>query len=238
MTDPAPIEAAPSKSGAWLAFRVFDEPTRVFRELATSPRYLVPLICVVVVAALYALATPAEVLVDQARDQIQPFIERGQITEEEAAQQIEGAASTGRRALMFAGGAIAGPIVLLVVAGVLTLIFNAMGTEPVGFKREFSIVLHANMVALAGTVLTVLLMLLIDMRQPISLGFLFPEDSGFLYRYANQVTLFGAWDVFLLALGNTILTKAKGIAGALAVIGILWLLVKIPFAFLGGLFGS
>ncbi len=238
MTDPAPTDAAPSKSGAWLAFRVFDEPTQVFRKLAGNPRYLIPLICVVVVAALFAFATPADVLIDQARDQIQPFVERGQLSEEQAAERIDEAASTVRRVIMFAGGAIAGPVILLAVAGVLALIFNAMAAEPVGFKREFSVVVHANMVSVAGTVLTVLLMIFIDMRQPLSLGFLFPEDGGFLYRYANQVTLFGAWNVFLLALGNTILTKAKGIGGALAVIGILWLLVKIPFAFLGGMFGG
>jgi len=238
VTEPAPSGTATPKGSLWLAFRVFDEPTKVFQELAGNPRYLVPLICVVVVAALLAFATPTDVLVDQARDQLQPFVERGQLTEDQAAERIDGAGGTGQRLAMLAGGAIAGPVILLIIAGVLTLIFNAMGSEPVGFKREFALVVHANMVALAGAVLTLLLMVFMDMRQQISLGFLFPADSGFMYRYANQVTLFGAWDVFLLALGNTVLTKAKGIGGALAIIGALWLLVKVPFALLGGLFGG
>jgi hypothetical protein len=242
VTDPIPNEqqAATTPGGAWLAFRVFDEPTKVFQQLAVSPRFLVPLVCLVVATAIYAFGIPGDVLRDQTRDRLQSFVEDGRIPAEQADAQIEGAASTRSRALIFGAGAVGGTIALLIVAGVLALIFGALGAEPLKFKREFSLVLHANMVAIAGTVLLVILMVFAGFRQPqISLGFLFSQDqSSYLYRFMNLITPFGLWNVYLLALGNAIMTKAKGIGGAIAIVGGLWLLTRLGFAAFGGLFGG
>jgi hypothetical protein len=41
--------------------------------------------------------------------------------------------------------------------------------------------------------------------------------------------------MILIALGNQVLAKAKGIGGPLMIVGGLWLLVKLLFAALGGL---
>ena len=237
MADPTAPDAQP-KSALWLAFRVFDEPTRVFQELAVRPHYWVPLACLVLVAAFAAFATPEDVLIEQTRDQIQAAVDRGQLTQEVADERIQNSGSMQNRVIILVAGTVVGAIMLLIVAGVLSLIFNAMSAEPVGFKREFAVVVHANMAALAGAVLAVLLAMFTGMRQPLSLGFLFGEDSGFLYQFANQITLFGAWDVYLLALGNMVLIRAKKIGTALMIIVGLWLLAKIPLALLGGMFGG
>ncbi len=236
MTDPGTNEAQP-KSGLWLALRVLDEPTQVFHELASRPRYLVPLLCAVIVAVVSAFVVPQDVYEEQLRPRFDRAVEQGQMTQEEADEQLANLGGVGMRAIGAATGAAGQVVWILVVAGVLTLIFGAMGAEPVGFKREFGVVSHAWMVVVAGSVLMLLLMLFAGMRQPLSLGFLFSEDAGFPYQFANRITLFGAWNVFLLALGNKILTNSKGIGGAIAVVGGLWLVLLIPMALLGGLFG-
>lgn len=227
-----------AKSDLWLAFRVFDEPTKVFQHLASRPRFIVPLVCLIIVTVVAAMTVPRDVYEEQLRPRFDRAVEQGQMTQEDADAQLERMTGTGMRAVGAATGSVGQVVWVLIVAGVLTLIFGAMGAEPVGFKRELGVVSHAYMVVVAGTLLMVLLMVFGGMRQPLSLGFLFSEDSGFLYQFTNRITLFGAWFVVLLALGNKVLTKSRGIGGSLAIIGGLWLIVLVPMALMGGLFGG
>jgi len=228
------------ESAIWLALRVFDEPVHVFTELAARPRVLLPIILLVVVTAIVAFGTPDDILQDRARDQIEAVRERAQLTDEQVQERVEGAASLRNRAVfMFGIGSVAGVAVLALIAVVLMLIFGATGPEPIKFKTEFAILAHANLISLAGLVLMVILMRFVGVGDPqLSLGFLFGEEtSPFLHRFARQITLFGTWHMLLVALGNKILSKAKGIGGPLVIVGGLWLLVKLVGAALGGLFG-
>ncbi len=228
------------KSAVWLVLRVFDEPTQVFRELAVRPKALLPIALLVVAAGIFAFGTPADVLREQTRSRLEAMQERGQLTDEQVQEQVDGAASSTSRAVIFGAGSVGGILAMVVVSGVLMLIMGATSPEPIKFKSEFAVVVHANIVSIAGGILTVALMMFAGMEQPqISLGFLFSENSGFLYRFANQITLFGTWNMLLIALGNQVLTKAKGIGGPLVIVGGLWLLVKVGLAAVGGLgFGA
>ncbi|UCD24452.1 MAG: hypothetical protein JSW51_00600 [Gemmatimonadota bacterium] len=229
--------AAESKSGAWLVLRVFDEPVQVFKELAERPRVLLPIVLAIIVTAIYAYGTPDSVLQEQTRSQMEAFQERGQITDEQIQERVDRAASPGSRGLIFGAGTAGALAAMAIVALVLMLIFGATGPDPIRFVSEFSVILHANIVSLAGAVLMVLLMRFAGMSEPtLSLGFLFDQDtSGYLYRFANQITLFGTWNMLLIALGNQILSKAKSFTGPLFIVGGLWILVKLGFAALGGL---
>ncbi len=236
MTEPTNHEPQ-QKSALWLVLRVFDEPVQVFRELAARPRILLPAILLVLVTGVYAYGTPAAVLQEQTRSQMEAFQERGQLTDEQIQERVDRAASPGSRAVIFGAGAGGALVAMAVVALVLMLIFGAMGPDPIKFMAEFSVVLHANVVSLAGAVLMVLLMRFAGMTEPtLSLGFLFNEEANaFLYRLANQITLFGTWNMLLVALGNQILSKGKSFMGPLFIVGALWLLVKLGLAALGGL---
>ena len=226
-----------SMSAVSLVLRVFDEPVQVFKELALRPRILLPAILVVLVTGVYAYGTPDAVLQEQTRSQMEAFQERGQLTNEQIQERVDGAASAQSRGLIFGAGAGGSLVAMAVVALVLMLIFGATGPEPIKFKTEFSVILHANVVGLAGAVLMVLLMRFAGMSEPtLSLGFLFDEESNaFLYRFFNLITLFGTWNMLLVALGNQILSKGKSFTGPLFIVGGLWLLVKVGFAALGGL---
>ncbi|MEE9534681.1 MAG: hypothetical protein V3W06_09680, partial [Acidimicrobiia bacterium] len=131
-------------------------------------------------------------------------------------------------------------IMFTVVAAVLMLIFGAMGSEPIKFKDEFSIAAHAYVPQLLGALLIVLLMRFAGADESfLSLGFMFDQEgSPFLHRLGNEFGLFGAWNVFLLALGNQIRTGGKGIGTPLAIVGGLWVLVNLGFAGLATVFGG
>ena len=236
MTDVENADAQP-QSALWLVLRVFDEPVQVFKELAVRPRILLPAILLVIVTGVYAYGTPDAVLQEQTGNQMEAFQERGQLTDEQIQERVDRAASPGSRALIFGAGAAGSLAAMAVVALVLMLIFGATGPDPIRFKTEFSVILHANVVGLAGAVLMVLLMRFAGINEPtLSLGFLFNEETNaFLYRFANLITLFGTWNMLLVALGNQILSKGKSFTGPLLIVGGLWLLVKVGFAALGGL---
>jgi hypothetical protein len=72
----------------------------------------------------------------------------------------------------------------------------------------------------------------------LSLGFLVNEDAKFLHGFLSLFSLFGAWTAGLLALGNQIRTKMKGMGTALAVVGGLWVLANAGLAALGSVFGG
>jgi len=224
------------KSPLWLAFRVFDEPTAVFKELAARPRALVPIVCLIASATLTAVAFPSRVMEEQARASLEPLQESGRLTAEQVEERLDNAAGTTARLTVLGAGAVGGPLLLALTALVLMLIFGATSADPLRFKDEFAIVSHAYMISIAGGVLTVLLLAFAGLDEVrISLGFLFDKDSSpFLYRFTNQINFFGAWNVYVLALGNQVKTRAKGIGGALAIVGGLWLALKVVGALMGG----
>jgi hypothetical protein len=237
VTDPAQLDAQ-GKSSLWLAFRVFDEPTAVFKQLAEKPRALVPILCLILSASFSALALPSRVMEEQARTTFEPLQESGRMTAEDAQERIENASGTIARVTVLGAGAVGGPLFLVVAAWVLMLIFGATTADPLRFKDEFAIVSHAYMISIAGGVLTVALLAFAGLDEVLlSLGFLFDVDSSpFLHRFTNQITVFGAWNVYVLALGNQVKTKAKGIGGALTIVGGLWLAMKVVGALMIGFF--
>jgi hypothetical protein len=232
------------RSSWWLALRVLDEPRQVFQELAARPRALAPIILLLIVAAIVAVGTPGEALEATARVQAEAL--GGRLDADAQQEMIERAASPLNRVFIFAGWSVFGVVTLAVVALVLMLIFGATASEPLKFKDEFAIVTHAFVPQLAGGLLAVILMVAAGMHEfanpatnPLSLGFLISRDtSPFLHRFANGITLFGAWNVFLLALGNQVKARAASITGPLAIVGGLWLLLKVGFAAVGGVFGG
>jgi hypothetical protein len=223
----------------WLAFRVIDEPVEVFRQLAARPRALVPFFLIAIAGVVFAFGTPESVLRGQAERTADMLAERApeRFTEEQRLEMLENAASTVRRATM-AGSVIAAQAVsLLVVAGVLLLVFNAYGSEPMRYKDELAITTHAFIPQLLGIVLLVLLARFAGLEEmQLSLGFLFKE--GFLHDLGVQFTPFGAWNIVLLGLGNQIRTGAKSLTGPLGIVVTLWILVNLGFAALSSVFGG
>ena len=235
MTGPAQVDEH-GKSALWLAFRVFDEPTAVFKELAARPRALVPILCLIASATLTAVAMPSRVLQEQARASLEYVQESGGLTADQVQERVDNASSTVGRLTIFGAGVVAGPLMLVLTAWVLMLIFGATTADPLRFNDEFAIVAHAYMITIAGGVLTMVLLAFAGFDEvQLSLGFLFDKESSpFLYRFTNQVNLFGAWNVYVLALGNQVRTKAKGVGGALIIVGGLWLALKVGGALIGG----
>jgi hypothetical protein len=229
---------------AWkLALRVIDEPAEVFRQLAVRPQVLIPIILLIITAGFVGLATPSSTLENQAQRRVEAVEQRNPNLDEETRtrmqQQVEGASGMTSRVIIFVAGSIFGLVALAVVASVLMLIFGAQTAEALKFKDEFAIATHAYVPQLLGAVLLVVLAMFGMENLQLTLGFLFQEDSSsFLYNLANQFGLFGAWNIYLLALGNQVRIGAKGIGGPLSIVGGLWVVVNLAFAAMATFFGG
>ncbi len=232
--------------GPWkLALRVIDEPAEVFKQLAARRTSWVPIVLLVVITGVAAFGMPAGPIQEATRAQMESAQQRSpdRITDEMVEERVEGVAGPRGRAIIAGSQIVFYLIAFVVVAATLMLIFGAMGSEPIKFKGEFAIVTYAFVPQLLGFILIVLLGRFAGFDQmSLSLGFLFDvENSRFLHSVGTQFTLFGAWNVVLLALGNQVKTGAKSLGGPLMVVGGLWVVVNLLFAGLataaGGLAG-
>jgi hypothetical protein len=225
----------------WLAIRVIDEPGQVFRHLAAKPRALVPILLMVITSILAGAAMPDSALQRLAEQQADAVAERtDDFTEEDRAAMLENAVSTQRRVIIAVSATVFSLAWFAIVAGVLLLIMGAVGSEPLKYKDEFAIVTHAFVPSMIGGVVVLLIMRFTGLEEvQLSLGFLFdPESSPFLHGVAAGISLFGAWTVFLLALGNQIRTRTKTLNSPLMVIGGLWIVLLLIRGGLTSVFGS
>jgi hypothetical protein len=233
---------APAGPGAahgrwWLAFRVFDEPAAVFRQLASTPHARIPLLLFVLANLGVASLVPARVLQDAAGQQFRALEERrpGAIPPDLRERAISQAGSIRNRAGIFIAATVAGIVMVAIASGVLMLVFNAIGDSDMRFRDEWSIAWHAYMPQVLGIVVTWAgISLTNDMQFRPGLGFLVPPDtSAWGHSLAQQFTFFGGWNVFLLAVGNQVRTGAKGLGTPLAIVTALWVLANLVFAVVG-----
>lgn len=240
MTEPQAVSE--SRGPWWLALRVVDEPVEVFRQLARQPRFLAPLVMIGIVSLIVGFGTPNATLERRATQQADAIQERApdRFSAEQRDEMITRAASTTNRLLITGGSVVYGLLSLVLVAAVLLVIFKGFGREALTFKDEFAIATHAYVPQLLGAVVLVALARFAGYEDmQLSLGFLF--DEGFMRHLGTQFTPFGAWNVILLALGNTIRADLKSMKGPLAILVGLWALVNVGFAAIstamGGLAG-
>jgi hypothetical protein len=227
-----PTEVVELKSPWWLVLRVIDEPAAVFRQLAAKPVFILPLVLLVVTSAIVAFGMPDSILREQAERQADMIEQRApdRMTEADRVEMLERATSVQSRLLyVFGLGSVGGIVVLLIVAGVMRLVFGAVGAEPLTFKDELAITAHAWVPQLLGGILMIPLWRYVGFEGNLSLGFLFPGE-GFLHNLAAGITLFGVWTVVLLALGNQMRVRIKGFGTPFAIVFGLYFLVKVVAA--------
>jgi Yip1 domain len=235
----APVPATPApegKSALWLLFRVLDEPTQVFKQLAAAPRVLMPILAIFVALAVTSFATPQTILRQQAELGMQAAekMAPGRITPEMRQQAADKAASIGSRVQKWLFGSIGLVVVSLIVALVLQGGFSLAGGE-ISFKEEWAIVLHAQVPALVGLLVIAALMPVTQSATfNLGLGFLISQDtSPFFHAFLMQITLFSVWHIYLLALGNQVKTNAKSVGGSLGIVISLWLVFALLVSLLG-----
>jgi len=214
-------------------FGVFYEPGKVFADVAEKPRWgIAPILVSMLVglALVYTISTRIGW-----ETTIRQTIANNPRTAELPADQREKAIATGVKIASIAGwigAALGAPFGVLIIAGVLTGLFNGLlGTE-LKFAQTFAITAYALIVR---ALLSGLLILLAYLKPPeefnIQVSPFSPaaymnrlESPKWLMSLAGSLDLFTLWSIVLLAIGFSVAARKLSFTKALTAIGIPWLL--------------
>jgi len=213
-------------------FGVFFEPGKVFADLAARPRWIAPILISMLIglALVYAISTHIGW-----EPTIRQTIANNPQTADLTADQREKAIATGAKFASIFGwvGAILGaPVSVLLIAAVLTGLFNGLlGTE-LKFAQTFAITAYAMLVR---ALLAALLILLVYLKPPEDFHI---ETSPFspaaymnrldtpkwLMSLAGSLDLFTIWAIILLAIGFSVAAKKLSFTKSLTAIATPWLI--------------
>jgi hypothetical protein len=212
---------------------VFYEPGIVFADVAEKPRWgIFPILVSILVALALVYAISTHIGWEPT---IRQTIANNPRTAELPADQREKAIATGTKIASIGGwiGAILGaPFSVLIIAGVLTGLFNGLlGTE-LKFAQTFAITAYALVVR---ALLAVLMILILYLKPPeefnIQVSPFSPaaymnrlENPKWLMSLAGSLDLFTIWALVLLAIGFSVAAKKLSFTKSLTTIAIPWLL--------------
>jgi hypothetical protein len=212
---------------------VFYEPGKVFADVAERPRWLVPVIVSILLAVSLTYAISTHVGWDQTIRQA--FANNSRVADLPADQREQLVARSTKFASIigWVGAIIFPPLFVLIVAGVLTGIFNGLlGTE-LKFTQMFGITAYAFLVR---GLYNLLLILLLYLKPPedfnIQVSPFSPaaymnrqENPKWLMSLAGSLDLFTIWTIVLLAIGFSVAAKKLSFSKALISIAIPWLIL-------------
>jgi hypothetical protein len=225
---------------------VFFEPKKAFADIAARPRWIPPLVVILLVSmvlmVVYTQRGGWRVMMEQ---QMAASSRTSQMTPEQREQGIEMGVKYASLAVYITPILI--PVTFLIIAGVLMGIAALLLSAPVRFSQVFSIVCYANVAgAIKGVlVLVVLLMKNItdfDLNNPLMFNpgyFMDPKESNkFLYSLATSFDLFSLWVMFLIAVGlKAAAGKRLSFGGAFFAVFLPWAVYVLGAAALKGLTG-
>ena len=192
---------------------IVSSPKATFQDVVARPRVfgmLALLTCLSVFGATLPMLTEGgrQSAIDQQVSGMESF---GMQVTDEMYEQIQRRASwlpyqTG------IGVLISVPVFLLIISGILFAVFNAAMGGDAAFKQVFSIVVHANVIAVVGQLFTGTINYF---RQSVSsvttltAAMPFIDDSTFFGKFLSLIDLFMIWWVLVLAIGLGVLYRRR-----------------------------
>jgi hypothetical protein len=216
-------------------------PRTTFRAVAASPQWVgLVVVLAVVTAASQALLFRTEVgqiaLVDQWERTALAF---GQPVDD--ARYAELQALSGSGPLYGVATALAsGPVLTVLLAGVIALVFRPVGNRNVSFSQVLAVVAHASVILAIGQLVSAPVSYAREATGgATSLGLWFPalDAASFAGRFVGTLDVFVLWWVVLLAIGVGSLYGRRARPVAVAFLGVyagLALLLAATMTALGG----
>jgi len=214
---------------------VLFSPGKTFPYIASKPDWLVPLVVIMVFSLLtVSLFTSRADMGTMVRAQLEPRLDRGEISEQDFERAVELATKAGKYAAY--GGIILGfPLILLAISGVFHLIFT-LQTGKSTFRKVFSVTTYSFMPSVVSSIISTLLLLSRprgSLTSPQELvrssvaAFLDPQTtSKFWYNLASSLEFFSVWILILLVFGYATISNLSKKKTA-AVVITLWLVYII-----------
>jgi hypothetical protein len=227
---------------------VYFSPGETFQEIGRAPRVLVPIIVMMVVGAVVGYLMIDRIGVRNFfGQQFNQAVASGQMTQEQANQQLEvmssGTVGTITKASFPLVGAVQGLIFALIVAGVFKLISMVMGFEN-DFKPLLAVTLYTLVaISLISSLLMVILLYLkspeeIDVQNLVgsNLNALLVTAVGkdglpaFIMAFARWIDLFAIWILILLSIGYAAVSRRLKVSTVAITLGGLYVVIALLFS--------
>jgi hypothetical protein len=208
--------------------KVFFSPGEIFAALKEKPVWFgAMLVCAVVVGAAMAVI-PTDLWIEVARNSM---IERGQ----EVPAGFEGSGGI-IKVFSILGAVIMTPVMMFVLAGIVTLVFSFLAGGEGRYVQYLSMVTHASIISAVGALLLVPLKIAQgDPSITLSLGTFFSFlGEGYGLRVLKMLDLFALWSYVVMAIGVSKIDPKRSMGFALG----FFLLFAVAFALIFGLFGG
>lgn len=219
------------------------EPSATFRSIAERPTWVVPLIVLLLLAAVSTAAILGSIDADAMRAEMEKQIEEQGGQADEEALAMAARFGTG----CFAGAAIGGSLVFYLLIPAIFMIFNLFEGK-VSYLQSLSTTLYGMAPIALKSVLAIPVVLsresltLTELQAgggllPSNLAVFAPQGAApWLLALLSSVDLFTLWAVALFVIGYSIVARvSKGTSAA--VIVALWLLAVLAQAGLASLGG-
>lgn len=210
---------------------VLFSPGKTYSYIASKPDWVIPLVVIMLFSLIsVGLITSRVDMGALVREQLEPRLERGEMSEEEYERAVAIASKIGKYAA-YGGVILFLPLMLLVISGVFHLMFTLQTGES-KFKKVFSVTTYSFMPSVISSILSMLLLLSRPrgsvtspeelLRSSVA-AFLDPETaSKFFYSLASSLEFFNIWILILLVFGYSAASNQSKKKTAAVVIGV-WL---------------
>ncbi len=232
MTDTtAPAPTVPDKDPVSRFFGILLSPTETYRVVAARPTWLVVALIVLVLSGgsqlwFQSTAIGKQAMLDESVRKTEAFGFKVEGPAYDAMRKSIMEPSTVSRVFSIAAMVILPPVIWAALAGLLFLIFSAIGGQA-AFKQVYSVVVHSAAVSAVGAVIiTPVNYFRESMSSATNLGVFLPflPEGNFLARFAGMIDIFLVWWVMVLAIGLAVLyrKKTRNVAiGLFAVYGVI-----------------
>jgi hypothetical protein len=233
VSSPSSIEPPPQYATALdRIVGVFTAPVQTMRSIAAAPEWLVPMLLMLVLAAVGSFAAAPQIdMTTEMRTAIEKRFEGQEMSEQQKARiedQIAGAEKFSK--IMFQWGWLALPLLVLVLAGALQIAFSMFGGSS-RFAQAFAIVTYSWIPLSAKSLIASAVVAMRDdpttptalaAASYTNLAFLVDLDhSRPLFMLLSAFDLFTFWCLVLLVLGFSFASGLSRRASAI-IIGSLW----------------
>ena len=207
-------------------------PTVVYNEVVQRPNWLGMLLVVSIVGAVFiggffSTEIGQEAWLDEALSKASSSsgeLSDQQIETMEKIQPYVGLIGVGQVL-------VGGPLVTLILSGLLFVVFNAILGATSTFRQLFSVVVHSGVIGAVQNIFTWPLNYFREVisPSPTSLAAFLPmlDEDSFIYGFAMGIDLFLLWWLIVLAIGLAILYKKKAKSIALSLLIVYGLIVSV-----------
>jgi len=245
--DQQPITAEPIELSSFMtrATNVFAAPSDLFSEMASTPAqnssWTVPLILSVILSVLFVISMNSnpdlrQQMAEPGRQAIQEKVTSGQMTQEQADQAEQFMSSS-----IFVYTAIVGAVVvtgamMFCLPLLLWLIVGAIFKTPTTYKKMLEVYGISSMISLLGTIVTLIMMYLMNSMRAIPAPSLLIMNSydyhNIAHRFLSSLNIFTAWQVVVLGVFVSKMTRRTAGVGIGATMGA-WILLIILISLAG-----